>query len=359
MMELLHEIERIANLGSYQTDLIKGTWTGSDNFIKIFGLPRKEEYSIEDFQGIVHPEDFQDVMTYFGECLAQKKNFNYDYRCIKTDGVVIYVTSRSQVYYSENGTPLRIVGTKQDITERYLREEKLMALNAALKLLNSKKNRVLGNVAHDLRNPISAIEGLNYLLKSDLSGEQLELIELQEEALEYTKTIIAELLEVSNLENNNASFKKIETDLNALIFKSIQQFQAQAFKKNIVIKTQLATEAIVPLNPNKFSRVIDNLISNAIKFTPQRKSIEISTTVNQNTIIFTIKDEGIGIPEESIPVLFEKLPQDLKRQGTAGEKSIGLGLSIVKEIVDLHDACIQIKSKEHQGTTFEIELKRA
>ncbi|MFK7950440.1 MAG: PAS domain-containing sensor histidine kinase [Saprospiraceae bacterium] len=358
-MELLKEVEKIANLGSYQTDLTKGTWTGSENFIQIFGLTPQDEYTIEDFQKIVHPEDFQDVMTYFGACLTQQKDFNYEYRCLKTNGTIIHVSSRSHVYYDDDGTPLRIIGIKQDITKQKLREEKLTALNTALKLLNAKKNKTLANVAHDLRNPISAIQGLTNLLKSELEAEQLELLQLQEEALDYTKTIISELLDVANLEKHNQPFKKVKTDLNLLIFKSIQQFQSQAFKKNIEIKTQLASNAIVPLNPNKFSRVIDNLISNAIKFTPQRKSIKIQTTVYQETVILSIKDEGIGIPEQRIPFMFESLPQDLKRAGTAGEKSTGLGLSIVKEIVDLHDASIKIKSKENKGTTFEIKLKRA
>lgn len=358
-MKLLEEIEKIARLGSYQTDLTKGTWVGSDNFIKIFGLPKQEEYTIEDFQSILHPEDFQEVMTYFGDCLAKQKDFNCEYRCIKRDGTVIYVNSRSHVYYNDDGTPLRVVGVKQDITERKLREEKLTALNTALQLLNTKKNKTLANVAHDLRNPISAIQNLTHLLKSELDQEQLELIQLQEQALDYTKKIITELLDVAVLEKQNQSLIKVNTDLNLLIYKSIQRFQAQAFNKNIAIKTELCADAIALLNVNKFSRVIDNLLSNAIKFTPHRKSIEISTTIEKDHIILKIKDEGIGIPEQSIPFLFESLPQSLKRQGTAGEKSTGLGLSIVKEIVDLHDAVIQIKSKEQQGTTFKIMLRRA
>ena len=120
----IKQIEKIAKLGSYETDLLTGEWKGSDNFIDIFGLEKKEKYKVAEFQALVHPDNFKKVMGYFAECLAQKKDFNYEYKCIKTSGEIIFVSSRSKIFYSEEGTPIRIIGIKQDITERKLTEKK-------------------------------------------------------------------------------------------------------------------------------------------------------------------------------------------------------------------------------------------
>jgi PAS domain S-box-containing protein len=119
---LLNESQRIAKIGSYETDLQSRTWVGSDSFIEVFGLPRKEKYTMDEFQAIVHPEDVAEVMAYFDQCLAEKKDFDYEYRCLRPDGQVIYVSSQSKISYGPNGTPLKIVGIKQDITSRKMAE---------------------------------------------------------------------------------------------------------------------------------------------------------------------------------------------------------------------------------------------
>ncbi|GAB4429056.1 MAG: hypothetical protein Kow0031_09480 [Anaerolineae bacterium] len=131
---MLNESQRIAKTGSYETDLLTGTWVGSDSFIEIFGLPHKKKYTVEEFQAIVHPDDFDEVMAYFGHCLANQMNFDYEYRCLRSDGKVIYVSSRSKVYYGPDGTPLKIIGIKQDITERKLAEEALWSSETRLTL---------------------------------------------------------------------------------------------------------------------------------------------------------------------------------------------------------------------------------
>jgi PAS domain S-box-containing protein len=352
-IELLPIIEEIASLGSYETDMATGTWIGSDNFIKIFGLEKKEQYTVQEFQQLVHPEDFDTVMAYFARCLANKTDFNFEYRCInKVTGQVIYVNSRSKIFYDSKGVPLKILGVKQDITSNKMHELKLTQLNDN----NYKKNEVLAMVAHDLRSPISQLESIVGILKSEIGERYHDLISLQERICRSAKAIISELIEISELEDEAYILKTIKTNVSQLIAECIERFKYLADEKNILLKSILEPACFAEVDAAKFTRAIENLISNAIKFTPENKTLELSTHFFETKCIIKIKDEGIGIQEQFIPILFEKFSKLVRRTGTRGENSNGLGLSIVKQIIDLHKGSISVESAVSVGTTFTISI---
>src|SRR6478736_7795027 len=122
---LLPIIEQIARIGCYETDMTTGTWTGTSNFISLFGLEKKPVYTVQEFQALVHPDDFEWVMAHFADCLRKKIDFDCEYRCIGKEGETIYVNSRSKVYYREDGTPEKVLGVKQDITLSKMNELRL------------------------------------------------------------------------------------------------------------------------------------------------------------------------------------------------------------------------------------------
>ncbi|MDX1636502.1 MAG: PAS domain-containing protein [Balneolaceae bacterium] len=112
---VIARIEQIANLGTCERDLDDGSWTGSDNFIKIFGLPEKPRYTQEEFQFLVHSDEVDGVMAYYRQTLDSQKNFNYEYRCICPDGKIIHVLSRRKISRDEKDVPVKILDFKQDI----------------------------------------------------------------------------------------------------------------------------------------------------------------------------------------------------------------------------------------------------
>lgn len=350
--ELLGIIEEIAHIGTYETDLIKGTWVGSANFIKLFGLHAQEVYDVKEFQAIVHPDDFDDVMIFFDECLKSKADFNCQYRCLKASGEIMFVHSRSKVYYDETGTPVRVVGVKQDITESKLYEQRLSILIAN----NKKKNEVLSMVAHDLQSPFSQLEALAALLKNNPNHDQLDFVLLHEEICRSARRFIKELIEIAELEDEAYVLRTAKVNINELILRAIHRFEVAAQDKKITLSCRLCPNGEALINPDIFSRAIENLISNAIKFSQENKSINIITLSINNTLSIRIIDEGIGIKRELLPSIFEKFSKNSRRRGTQGEPSNGLGLSIVKNIIDLHKGTISVDSIENKGTTFLIEL---
>jgi PAS domain S-box-containing protein len=354
LADLLSVIEEIAKIGSYETDLTTGNWRGSDNFIKIFGLEKKEEYTVYEFQAIVHPDDLDRVMAYFVECLEKQIDFNYEYRCLTRKGDVIYVSSRSKISYDSFGRPLTIHGVKQDITDLKRNEMRLLNLNEN----NRKKNEVLSVVAHDLKSPIQQLQGLAAIMKCSVDKDHHDLLTMQEEICNSAKAVIAELIEIAELEDDVYTPIKIKTDMNKLIMQCIKHFEQDARKKNISIKTLFAKRCFAAVNPEKFSRAIENLISNALKFTPENKIVELTTRVSKTSLFIEVADQGIGIEKNDIPFLFEKFSKTIRRRGTNGEQSSGLGLSIVRQIIDLHNGTITVNSQKNIGTTFTIELSK-
>jgi len=352
--ELLSEIEKIATLGSYEVDLKTGMWRGSDNFIKIFGLPRKDKYTQKEFQSIVHPDDYEEVMDFFQECLEKQKDFNYQYRCIRPDGKVIHVNSRSKISYDEDGEPKKVFGVKQDITEQKKSEQKLIRLNKLIQ----KKDEILGEVAHDLRAPLAQIMMLANLLEEKLQDEEKKLFSLLKETCDTTDDIISELIEIAEMEDFNYELEKSVTNFNKVIEQSIQCYKPQLENKNLELKTSLSSGATAFTDKKKIRRVVDNLLSNAIKFTPEGNAIFISTKITEDQIKLIVEDEGIGIKKEHLSHLFDPYSKPIRRQGTNGETSTGLGLNIIKQIVDLHNGDIKVTSAFNEGTTFTVTLSR-
>ena len=209
----LEKIEAIAGLGSYETDLTNGTW-------RIFGLPPKDRYTVEEFQALIHPDDFSKVMAYFSECLKNKKNFDYEYRCVNSLKETIYVSSRSEIIYAPDGTPLKVYGTKQDITERKLAELKLSESYE----INERKNAVLKLVAHDLRTPITQIQMLNELMMGNADGVSREYLNLKNDICSHSETIIAELIEMAELDSDKQRLALEPFDINEIIRNSLQIF---------------------------------------------------------------------------------------------------------------------------------------
>jgi signal transduction histidine kinase len=220
-----------------------------------------------------------------------------------------------------------------------------------------EKDRILRTVAHDLRNPIGGIAALTEVVEYDgISDEQKEFLVIIKETAYNSIELINEILELTN--PGTAELKKELVDVNSLLSKSVELLRFKALEKQQHIELQLLDEPEeVFISREKVWRVIGNLISNAIKFSPQGGIIRVSIKDMPKDVEIAIKDHGIGIPEELQPKVFNMFTE-AKRPGTAGEKSFGLGLSISKQIIDNHDGKIWFESKSGSGSIFYIRLQK-
>jgi two-component system, OmpR family, sensor histidine kinase VicK len=228
-----------------------------------------------------------------------------------------------------------------------------------LERLNHEKDRILYAVAHDLKNPLLNFKALLELIKSGAinKNEEEEIFRLMTRDCDHSTNLIAELLEIGRLEDDNFVLTKTPTLLNEFMNKTLEHFDKSVMKKQAKFVTSFDDQVgYVSLNENEFVRVILNLLSNAVKFTSMGGEIWLTTKVlKEDKVSIEISDNGVGISQELLPIIFDKFSK-AARAGVQGEKSTGLGMWIVKHIVKLHGGEISVSSEVNQGTTFTIIL---
>jgi two-component system sensor histidine kinase VicK len=215
------------------------------------------------------------------------------------------------------------------------------------------KNQVLGMVAHDLRNPIGAVESIAMMIElEEIDEDMQDNVNMIKESCSKARGILDDLLEAAKNENINVvETHKIE--LNRYLKSIIEAWKIQTPIKIILVST--VDPLYARLNKEKFTRVLDNLISNALKFSKETDNVELYLDQKDKLINIQVKDHGLGIPQDMIPYIFERFSK-AGRTGLNGEKSTGLGLSIVKQIIESHKGKVSVSSVEGKGTTFLIQL---
>jgi signal transduction histidine kinase len=212
---------------------------------------------------------------------------------------------------------------------------------------------------HDLRNPLSSISGFSDLfLRGEGSyseSEKKEFVKMINQTSKELLGLVHDLLDISVFESGELSLNLSFENLSSLLLKQIKVNQASSKQKNITITSLLEDVPDSTFDPNRMGQVMDNLISNAIKFSQPGTSIQVGLRSSDESLEFYVKDEGPGIPKEDRCRLFTEFPR-INVYPTGGEKSTGLGLSIVQKIVDAHSGAVHVESEEGNGTTFYVEL---
>jgi signal transduction histidine kinase len=238
---------------------------------------------------------------------------------------------------------------------RQLVNQKLKVQNHKLRELNEEKDSLMGVVAHDLKTPLTNIKSISDLLPAvaTLSKKQEDFVGLIQKSTAAGLTLIDELLEIHTLENTlspNLSF----VSLSSLLQKKAEAFQSAADLKSIRLITDIQ-EVGLSTDAEWLGRSMDNLISNAIKFSPRQATVTLRSGITDYEAWISIKDEGPGFTEEDKSKVFQKFKK-LSARPTAGESSNGLGLSIVKTLVERMKGTIALLSEPGKGSEFIIRL---
>lgn len=264
--------------------------------------------------------------------------------------VVIYLIRRNLVESREHVGNLNQLNTE-------IKEQNSQLHTAMQALENSfeENERVMRIVSHDLRNPVGSIVSLALLLKANEN--------LDDGAKEYSnmihslsKDVLGFMEEVLNLKTSLEVVDKSKEDLFELLSYCISFMEFKAQEKGQTISLSGQSVAVM-VSREKIWRVFINILSNAIKFSPESKSIEVYLEGDETRALVSFTDHGIGIPEELKDKVFDMLTE-AKRNGTAGEKAHGLGMAISKQIMEAHGGKIWLESIEGQGTTFFLEFPR-
>lgn len=226
-----------------------------------------------------------------------------------------------------------------------------------LRELNDLKNRFLGMAAHDLRNPLGSIRGFSEILLEGESDEATtkEFLTIINDVSNQMLDLLNELLDISVIESGKFTLSREAGNLAALAGRRVHLCGSSAAKKGIVIKEEYSPCPEMEFDPKKVSQVLDNLISNAIKFSPLGSVVTVSLSVAGESVRLFVEDRGPGISEEDRPKLFGEF-QKLSAKPTGDEKSTGLGLAIAKKIVEAHGGAIGVEGAPGGGSRFFFTL---
>lgn len=227
--------------------------------------------------------------------------------------------------------------------------------NIQIEKASDFKNDVLGIVAHDLRNPIAAIESVAMIMEMDeVDVETQDNLDMIRTSCSKAFSIVNDLLEVAKNESDR-DFETTLTNVYDILNANVSGWKNMGTAQNDIVLTAHDKKLQAYINADKFNRVMDNLISNALKFSKENDKLDITLEKANNLALIQVRDYGLGIPKDMLPHIFERFTK-AGRSGLKGETSTGLGLSIARQIIEKHGGKIEVTSEEGKGSTFSIRL---
>lgn len=288
---------------------------------------------------------------------------------------VVFITARSDSndvveglgagavdYLPKPFKPKEVLARIRSHLQNRILSEQQKLLVEQLRQANQAKNKFLGMAAHDLRNPLASIRGIAEFLREGavgpLNADQLDLVETIHGASTSMLDMVNELLDVATIESGELKLHRSNHDLAELVAKAVAMINREAAKKGThIVFEPPPSPVILQIDPAKMKQVIDNLLTNGVKYSPPGSTITISVSRDQaaGTCSLAVRDQGPGIPDNERDKLFKDFSR-LSSQPTGGEKSTGLGLAICRKIVDAHHGSIGAENLPTGGCEFRVIL---
>lgn len=330
--------------------------------IKLFEYDREEILKMK-VSDIVYKEDVEISKEHFKK--LEKDGFYslYEGRIKTKSGKLLWIQVNSKEFI-KNGVKIGSQDIVRDVTKLKVVEQQMIQQNIELKELNNTKDKLFSIIAHDLKSPFNSIIGFSELLSNNFENfndtQKKKYIKIIHKGISNTYKLLENLLLWTQTQRGKLVFNPEKINLYLLTNDSIKLMSLVASNKSITIKNLIPESLSLKADETMLSTILRNLLSNAIKFTPQDGIIEIDARLTpkndtQNCIEISVKDSGIGIPEELKSQIFN-IENNTIRPGTDNEKGTGLGLILCKEFVEKHGGKIWVEDNTDKGSVFIFTL---
>jgi len=348
-------------------------WDLEDNVIhstpecnELFGLPPYDQISYKQVISAIHPEDRAFVEEFLRQSREDGTKFEEEFRVVYKDHSIEWICAEGRSFLDETGSPQRMLGVVQKITKQkesaaelakvYEREKK--ALDEAVEA-NRAKDLFLAVISHELRSPLNAIQGWSKILLTKELDEKTRInaLETIERSARFQTKLINDLVDSSRVASGKLKLEYRPYSLFDIVEASYNGQKPTAESRGVELIFNSNTKDVTVFgDPGRLQQVFSNLISNALKFTPENGSVTISMESDSEKSIICVTDTGRGITPEAMPLIFQQFSQgDLGSSGSGG--GLGLGLSIVKILVERHGGTVSVSSKGRgEGSTFTVTL---
>jgi PAS domain S-box-containing protein len=310
-----------------------------------------DEYRIEEY---VHPDDLELARTTIANAIRDKAVFELEHRVLRTDDSRGWTYSRAVPILDDDGEIREWIGMASDITERKAIEEQLTEAN-------NRKDEFLAMLAHELRNPLAPIKAAAQLLQlRSLSAERiLDTSRIIDRQVAHMTNLVDELLDMSRVSKNLIELDLVPLDIRLVVNDAVEQvtplIQSRRHRLHIHLPAQTA---FVTGDKKRLVQTMANLLGNAAKFTQEGGNIELRVEVEGEQVLIDIADNGIGMTADTLAHAFDLFSQ-AERSSDRSQGGLGLGLALVKSLVELHGGTVATSSSGlGKGSTFTVRLPR-
>jgi len=349
---LLNESQRVSKIGSYTFDILSGYWEGSAYLNDMFGVDRSKPFSIEEWLGVIHPDDRKMMDEYLVmEVLEKKQCFDKKYQIInQINQQKIWVHGYGELEFDQSGNPVKMIGTIQDITDWEKTTEELIVAKEKAEQSDRLKSSFLANMSHEIRTPMNSIMGFASLLPEEGSKELVaKYANIIVQNSEQLVGLIDGIVLYSKLQTGLFSFRPACFEVQKLLDDIMQSFNLPMYQQQVTLKlaSKPCKSAEIYSDYDKLRQIITNLITNAFKYT-HKGEITLGCTPQENSHEFYVKDTGIGIPTKDIPYIFDRFYRG-SNIDPSRMRGTGLGLCIVKELVEMLGGTIRVESNSDES----------
>jgi PAS domain S-box-containing protein len=339
-------------LGHWYSDLPSQRMFWDEQCRRHLGLGPEDEITLEQFYACIHPDDRQQAQQAAERAVFGHASLDVDFRVLHPDGSLHWIKALGRGFYDSSGRPTRFEGIAVDITRQKDAE-------ATLAQASRMKDEFLATLSHELRTPLNAVLGWTRLLASgSLPPHRVEhALAVIERNAQLQARLVEDLLDVSSIITGRLRLRVEPVDLGNIVSSTLDAIRPGAEARRVALQLTIDDEARwITADADRMRQVAWNLLANAVKYTPDDGEVAVKLSAATSRVILQVHDSGIGIPPEFLPRIFDRFSQaDPPDAGTL--RGLGLGLSIVRELVEAHGGSVgAFSSGRGKGATLTVTL---
>jgi len=354
---------RLSGVGFWYCDLPFDELQWDARVKEHFFFAPTDRITIDDFYARIHEEDREPTRAAIDASIRSGAQYDIVYRTVHpADGRVKWIRALGGTDYAPDGTPRHFDGVTVDVSAQKLDQQRLAQLNHQLREQDRRKDEFIATLSHELRNPLAPIRAAAKVIASPAAApaqlRQAQMI--VERQVNHMALLLEDLLDIARITQGKLQLKKEIIELVPVVDAAVEAVRPTLEAKNQQLEVNLPSEAVrLDADHLRLSQVISNLLMNATKYSEPASRIALTCTVQGEALALSVKDNGVGIAPESLARIFEMFSQ-VDSMAARSEGGLGIGLALVKGIVELHAGRVEARSAGlGKGSEFIVHLPLA